>query len=227
MIIEGVIKTKNNVSINEQTVNMIIELFESLKLEYVISANICNGSTINFDDKNELFLYDNFYESRIVNLQIRTHGGFLREENLAFDINLNKGIFDNIESTIVCRYTINSKDDAKLRNDILRIFSSCKDNLSWITQMFPIIYLVFILLLGVLGYKQLNSFSVGVLFVVSFAALGVLSIMMNFLYYFVIPVKFQFGKMKDFYSNREKLSTNVFWGIIVTTVLSIIINKLL
>ena len=61
MIIEGVIKTKNNVSINEQTVNMIIELFESLKLEYVISANICNGSTINFDDKNELFLYDNFY----------------------------------------------------------------------------------------------------------------------------------------------------------------------
>jgi len=209
---------------------------ESLILRYyenpIYTAYLTNKNRVRFESLNELLEYDNTKGSEIKSLSVF---GQLDFDSTAFHmiIRANRGVFVNYTSTVEIEYVVKSPDDELTLNSRLKsLFDKTKARYSAVGKI-SLSSVFMVALVAVLIYAfSVNLFSTAitltlksVLQVLGASALGsVINISGSLGLMYIFPsVVFNWGMQIEKSNRISALRTNIFWGVIISFVLSIII----
>ena len=194
--------------------------------DLAIEVKTVDNSSIVFDSYDELMAYDNFKKNRIKRLVMR---GYSKGVGLNSIIDITFTTEYPLLSTV--DYTCNfrsSEDEAVFLSDMQYFLEKSK------RSRLPLIFVnvLFIALLSVILFIIIRTFWPDITGNLCFA--GGLSIVLGIIYglafsdfvwsKFFPPVSFAWGEAVTYYNQLAKIRSNIFWGIIVTFIIGIIVN---
>lgn len=234
MTIHGKITFKDAIIIDEKLLkeleNVILETFTNIKYE----GRLCNDDIILFDSLSELLQYENINQRKLVKLKIE------------FDYNVIE-FYPTISGICSYKYTVSGSYATKDTDTSILFERKIKNILEkhkrkkWYTLLTKISTMhfgIFILGLstistiysvlkeGVIGgiTYTANSINLGIILAILLIIVSaILAKCRNFL---LPPISFMIGEQVEEIKKNENLFSKIFWGVVVTFVVSFVVAKL-
>lgn len=231
MELRGNIKFADAIIVNEKLLleleKIIYEFYEDVSYE----ATLCNEDKIKFENLGELISYENIDERKIERLDI----DFGRVNSLTFTPTFSMA--KSYQYTVTGNYKMNNSDKSIVFSN--KVNSALKKNSrpKWYTFLtkFSIAYfLLFLLIICGMAYVyeyikfhtiKDSSLKINYL-MISMLIGGVLAylfILLSKIRNYLFPcISYMIGEQINKIQKKNKLYENIFWGIIVTFVISVI-----
>lgn len=232
MILEGRFEYKKALILTPERIKEL----ETILLKYCkrisYEATTVAETEITFASVDELLSYDNFQNRRIKSLTMIGQNQFDRVFTCIFEARGLKILF-GYDGTFVCRYTVSNVDtETTFKKDVL-VFLKKTTAQFWILGKLRLFGLLCMLCwfsaVYLIGYNNSNAGEKTVLGAFLACILGVsvvgTSIIIDqcFLKNLFPPLSFVWGEEKIRFSKYEQLRKNIFWGVIIATIVGIVV----
>lgn len=233
---ERTIIWNKSLEIDEKFFADIEDIYKTIskKPEYILKTK--DNAEYQFNSKEELIKFS--FDEDIISLDI-DNNEFDRNNNIKFNFRIWEGALVNYSRISECKYRISNNNlDSVLKDKILKLYRNNTKS-DWVIGKYgiflPIIIILIILFIIYIIAKCIidSNFLKGDINVLVFLITYV--IIANILIFrekldkiicnkFFTPIVYMFGFQKKKWEKNLKLRENIFWGIIVSTMLSIIIS---
>ncbi|MFA9375766.1 MAG: hypothetical protein ACERKZ_03320 [Lachnotalea sp.] len=236
MLIKGQIKFKEAITVTPEFLKDISEVI-CIYYNYVsYKANLKNNDIIMFESLDELIKYDNFNDNKLATLSIYS------DIKLNLEFETTSSTLHKYNYTLHGNYSMNSMDDSilfkKKLDDILKKRAEAKfyTFISKISMVYGLIIVVALCVLGslycsILGIStngEISIFDYIISWFLSMVGVVTFSKIFNkFQSVYFPPIVFYWGEEIQNYDKIKQLRKNVFWGVIVTLLVSLLVSLIL
>lgn len=224
MLIKKELTYYKRLFITPERINELEELLNRYCEVIKYDAKTNSGTTLSFESREELLEYDNFKNGKIVSLDISCRS---KDYSTAIEIGFAPSLsWKNISAK--CNYKFTDNDSERLFVDAWTTFLKKATEYQKSYVLCQITTLVFGLSLGV--YLLIRYFNT------PFKMVSYMPLMFYLMYLFIRsplkdntiwsrvfpPVVFSWGEEAKKYSNYIRVRSNLFWVVVVPTVISIV-----
>ncbi len=236
---ERTIIWNKSLEIDEKFLTDIEDIYKTIlkKPEYILKTK--DNAEYQFNSKEELIKFS--FDEDIISLDI-DNTEFDIENNIKFNFRIWEGFIINYSQISECRYRISNNDlDSVLKDKILKLYKNNTKS-DWAIGKYgiflPIIITLIILFIIYIIVKCImdSNFLKGDINISRFLIVySIISISLTFSQKldkivcnkFFTPIVYMLGFQKKKWEKNLKLRENIFWGIIVSTMLSVIISMVI
>lgn len=225
-------KYKEYIVLNKEEITHIKDLVQRYCECIEFESETVDGSKIEFESFEELLSYSNFGEDKIKSLNI--HGSNPYNSSLKNKINIDFGSrYYSDECYVSCSYSFESKDDEIVfQQSFDSILKRCNEN----QKTYILGRLLFLILCFLLEFRVIISLLVasyhekvlGVGIFCSILLLGLavgLSALFNLIWKKTfLPIVFAWGAELKHEEKMSHIRSNIIWGIIVASIVSVILS---
>lgn len=235
MVVKGKMQYKFAIIVDDKFIRDIDTLIKEYFAEPTYYADLLNGDQIEFDSVSELINYDNFASRAISALTIRS--GI---ENFMYIMPWG-GVINEYKSTINWKFEIDNNDKCEeVKRKAKEIFDKHKQSIMYtLASKFSIAHICSIVLaLGVaLNFyiwfilhnqaKEVTNITMVGIWIIAIICFTVIEKFISYMVKKFFPsVVFYLGENIKKIENFSKLKSNLFWGVIVAVMVSVVASKI-
>lgn len=236
MLINGKHKSKHALVITEDILRELDDVLKIGEKSNVYSAKLVNESVVEFENLEELLLFENFQDQKIVSLSVNPSHS---DRHLYIGTERDFPVFRSYDHSAILTYSVNSsEEELALREKVRKILEKARAQYSPLYKIniiscFWLFFLIFFLLLSffalfVIGGSPKESvvIPVNTVVIVSISFLAVVFgvyLLGRFWKKIMPPVVFCTGEGQSEFRKLSKKRQNLFWGVIVAVIISAVV----